>query len=198
MASGFLEVQGFSAALYAMDAMCKAGDIRIEAVDANNTPDEREAVVPVVIQIKCSGGIGDVRSALEAGRYAAEKLLPAHLVLSHCIASESPALRGLLREGKLPRRRAKPHAYAALAALDIRCFAHAIHALDDLCKGSGAEIVGMKKYLGGQMVTLLLGGTVSEVQAVMELAGRLYADCGAFKNAAVILKPHEELYHFIG
>lgn len=198
MASGFLEVQGFTAALLAMNAMCKGADIRLEAVDANNTLDEKSAAVPVVIQVKISGDIGNVRAALEAGEDAACRLIPANCILSHCIPSKTGQLEALLREGKLARGRLKAKRFPALASLDVQCFAHAVQVLDTLLKGTGAQAVDMKKYLGGRMVTLLLGGTVSEMQAAIDLAGRQYGELPALKNAAVILNPHEELYRFIG
>ena len=201
MACGFLEVQGFSAALAAMDAMCKAAHVRLLAVDANNTCDDSKAVVSVVVQVKIRGSIGDVRAALEAGRTMAEKTLPAEFVLTHFIASDNDELDALLSEGKLVGRktaRKNGKQYAALGCADIRCFAHAVNALDTLLKAVDVEVLDVKKYLGGQTVTAVVGGEVSAVKAGLDIAGQSFSGCPNYKNSTLILNPHPEIMRFIG
>jgi len=196
MASGFLEVQGFSVALAAMDSMCKTANINILAVDANNPPDEKKAFIPVVIQVKLAGGIGDVVQSLKAGYRTAERFLPQELILMHHIASDKKAIETLLKAGKLrPGRKAKK-SYPALAAVDVQCFANALAVLDGIVKNADVDVVDVKKYLGGRMVTLIVGGSVSAVQIAAEHA-RLQT-ASRVKNAAVITNPHVELYQFIG
>lgn len=198
MASGFLEVQGFSAALAAMDAMCKAANVAVKAVDANNTPDPKKAVVPVVIQIKLGGGVGDVEQALEAGRRNARNTLPEEFILTHAIAAEDKALAAILKSGKLPpHRKSGKQRPDALGAVDVQSFAAAVVVLDAMLSHADVGMVDMKKYLGGTIVTLVVGGSVSAVQEAVALARERQMD-GKVKNAAVITNPHPELFRFVG
>lgn len=101
MAIGLIEVLGFSVALDVADAMCKAALVVVEAFDANNPPDEKKAKIPVVIQVRISGGVADIKAALEVGRRTAQKYLDDRDILTHCIAAEHSELQKLLHCGKL-------------------------------------------------------------------------------------------------
>lgn len=100
MAVGMLEVQGFSVALEAADAMCKAANITLEAFDANNPP-SADVKIPVIVQMKMNGGISDVEAALEVGRNVAEQYFPPSEVITACIPAISEELMPLLVSGKL-------------------------------------------------------------------------------------------------
>ncbi len=200
MASGFLELEGFGHALISMDAMCKAANITVLAVDANNPANEKTARVPVSVQVKISGGVADVQQALEAGRRAAVKYLPDELILTHSIPSDNPALQGLLVGGKLPPKQATApkKKLAALGVLDVQCYANAVKALNGALQNSDVTVVDVKKYLGGRMVTILFSGTVAAAQAAVEQAKTEFGSCPCLKSAMVITNPHAELFRFIG
>ena len=100
MAIGMLEVQGFSIALEAADAMCKAANVKVEAFDANN-PSSPDVKIPVIVQVKIEGGISDVQAALETGRSVGEKYLNEAEVITRCIPAVSEELRSLVKSGKL-------------------------------------------------------------------------------------------------
>ena len=60
-AIGLLEVQGYSVALAAMNQACKAANIKIEGMDCNNPAAGDHAPIPVVIQVKFTGSVSDVK-----------------------------------------------------------------------------------------------------------------------------------------
>ncbi|MFD3259432.1 BMC domain-containing protein [Paenibacillus lentus] len=103
-ALGFLEVQGYSVALAAMDRACKTANITIHGIDCNNPPDEKNAVIPVMVQVKFTGSISDVQMALEVAREAACEYVSPNEVMIRCIPSSSKELHALLPLGKVRRK----------------------------------------------------------------------------------------------
>ena len=73
-ALGLLEVYGFSTALYAIDAACKATDVTVEALDKNRPATSDPLPAPLLIMIKFRGSVGDVTTALEVGKEVANTL----------------------------------------------------------------------------------------------------------------------------
>jgi microcompartment protein CcmL/EutN len=197
MTAGFLEVQGFTAALCAVDSMCKAASVKITAIDANNTANDSEAVVPVSVQVKIEGSVGDVKAALEAGKAAALKGLPPEYVLTHCIPSIDTQARPLLKGGKLPPKGAEKKLPPGLGVTDIQFFPNAVIALDVMLNRAAVEIVSVKKYLGGRMVTIITGGSSSDVKAAVDAVRERFSSCKTLKNSAVITNPHRELSRFL-
>ena len=70
-AVGLLEVYGTTCAFVAADAACKAANVKIEAIDNNKPANADKLPVPVIVLIKFSGSVEDVKSAIEAGEKAA-------------------------------------------------------------------------------------------------------------------------------
>jgi len=103
-ALGFLEVQGYSVALAAMDRACKAANITIHGMDVNNPPDEKNAVIPVMVQVKFTGPISDVQIALEVAQEAACEYVSPNEVMIRCIPSSSKEVHALLPIGKVKRK----------------------------------------------------------------------------------------------
>lgn len=100
-AVGFLEVQGYSVALAAMDKACKAANIKIEGIDSNNPVLGNAAPIPVVIQVKLSGRVDDIKIALESARQEASRYISEKDILTHIIPSAMPGLEKLLSTGKV-------------------------------------------------------------------------------------------------
>lgn len=100
-AVGFLEVQGYSVALASMDKACKAANITIEGIDVNNPATGDKAPIPVVVQVKFSGAISDVKVALEAAVDEASKYINAGDILTHVIPSSTEEMDRLLNIGKV-------------------------------------------------------------------------------------------------
>lgn len=103
-AVGLLEVQGYSVAIAAMDKACKAADVIIEGIDCNNPVLGDAAPIPVVVQVKFSGKIVDVKVALEVASNAAKQLINENDVLTHLISSASADLQKLLPVGKVKKK----------------------------------------------------------------------------------------------
>lgn len=98
---GLLEVQGYSVALAAMDQACKAANVKIEGIDCNNPAAGDGAPIPVVIQVKFTGGVSDVIIALETAEYEASKYIDGKDISVHLISSASKGLEKLLPLGKV-------------------------------------------------------------------------------------------------
>ena len=60
-AAGILEVMGMTAAYVAGDAGCKAGNVRIEAMDKNKPVNPDKYRVPLLVSIKFRGSVEDVK-----------------------------------------------------------------------------------------------------------------------------------------
>lgn len=103
-AIGFLEVQGFSIALAAMDEACKTASIRIEGIECNNPKAGDKAPIPVMIQVKFTGTISDVRTALEAAKSKASSLIGEQDILAHMIPQSMAELDKLLSIGKVKQK----------------------------------------------------------------------------------------------
>lgn len=103
-AVGFLEVLGYSVALDAMDKACKGAEIKILGIDCNNPVLGDKASIPNVFQVKFSGEVSHVRTALDIAREVALKYLAIEDVLTHCISGQSPGLEKLLGIGKVKEK----------------------------------------------------------------------------------------------
>ncbi len=66
-ALGMLEVFGFTTAVVAADAIAKAGDVEIIALDRNKPANGDAAVVPLLMTVKFTGSVAAVEAGLEAG-----------------------------------------------------------------------------------------------------------------------------------
>lgn len=73
-AVGLLEVYGCCAAFVAADAACKAGNVRIDALDKNKPAHAETLPVPLVMVVKMRGSVADVEAAMEAAEAAAKSL----------------------------------------------------------------------------------------------------------------------------
>ncbi|WP_242069348.1 BMC domain-containing protein [Paenibacillus dendritiformis] len=103
-ALGFVEVQGYSVALAVMDKACKAADVHILGIDANNPPENMETSIPLMVQVKFSGTVSHVQTALAAAREEALTYLREDQVITKCITSGSPGIASLLKQGKVAVR----------------------------------------------------------------------------------------------
>jgi len=66
-ALGMLEVFGFTTAIVAADAIAKAGEVEIIALDRNKPANGDAAVVPLLMTVKFTGSVAAVEAGLEAG-----------------------------------------------------------------------------------------------------------------------------------
>lgn len=103
-ALGLLEVEGYSVALAVMDKACKSADIKIIAMDCNNPTAGNNAFIPLVVQVKFTGSISDVKAALDIAKETAVKYIPEEAIVAECITSYSEELEKLLLAGKVKNK----------------------------------------------------------------------------------------------
>ena len=85
----------------------------------------------------------------------------------------------------------------SLGLIEVSALGNAIFVLDAMTKAADVEFVAAERKLGGRLVTLVVRGEVSAVQAAID-AGKADAelfDC--LKAAEVIARPHPEILKFL-
>lgn len=89
--------------------------------------------------------------------------------------------------------------YDAIGVIEARYFATALEMTDAMSKAAQVEWLASENYLGGRLVTVVIGGDIANVKAAVEAAAAVCAGKAAnpLANAAVILKPHAEIMKFI-
>ena len=58
--------------------------------------------------------------------------------------------------------------FSAIGVVEINFFTNALIALDEMLKASDVHLVSCEKKLGGRMVTIIVGGDTSSVNAAIE------------------------------
>ncbi len=94
-AVGLLEVYGLATALYVADAVCKATNVTIGAIDKNKPANADALPVPLLIMVKFRGNVADVEEAIEVGKKAANEV--AGYIAAHVIPSPDEDLEKLLK-----------------------------------------------------------------------------------------------------
>lgn len=85
----------------------------------------------------------------------------------------------------------------AIALLEVQALVAAITGLDAMLKAADVRLVHIERRLGGRLVTVVVDGSVSDVQAAA-LAGKVAAEkVGKVKLCEVIARPHPEIQKFI-
>ena len=84
MALGMIEVYGFATAIVVADAMAKAAEVEVVAIDKNKPAGGDSARVPLVMAVKVEGSASAVEAAVMAGKREAERreLYITHKVIS--------------------------------------------------------------------------------------------------------------------
>ena len=60
------------------------------------------------------------------------------------------------------------HRYEAIGVIEVQYFTIASEILDAVCKGANVEFLTSENYLGGRLVSLMIGGSVSDIKAAIE------------------------------
>jgi len=85
----------------------------------------------------------------------------------------------------------------AIALLEVQALVAAIAGLDAMLKTADVRLVHIERRLGGRLVTIVVDGSVSDVQEAAR-AGKAAADkVGKVKLCEVIPRPHPEILKFI-
>lgn len=200
-ALGLLETTGLTPAMVALDAVEKAGDVRVVQAEINDL---------LGVCIKVVGSTAAVATAIAAGRAAAEAMggRPVSAVINRpdaeaWTAIKSPAeFNPLIQQDvvffpsfELPQASRKDKETTvsdagqfALGFLETQGFTAVFAAIDSACKAANVEVLGKEK-LGGGYVTVVVRGDVAAVKAAIE-AGRQQVDgLGKLIAAHVIPRP---------
>ncbi len=73
MALGMIEVYGFATSIVVADAMAKAADVEVVAIDKNKPAGGDSAEVPLVMAVKVEGTAAAVEAAVAKGKEEAER-----------------------------------------------------------------------------------------------------------------------------
>ncbi len=104
MALGLIEVFGFTTAVVVADAVAKAADVTIVALDKNKPAAGDAAEVPLMITVKFEGDVSAVDAAMKAGVEEAKKrdlFSVAHLISRQEADTEKMARINALGRDKL-------------------------------------------------------------------------------------------------
>ena len=85
----------------------------------------------------------------------------------------------------------------AIALLEVQAMVTAIVGLDAMVKAADVKLIHVEKRLGGRLVTVVVEGTVSAVQAAAEAGKAAAAEVGNVKLCEVIARPHPEVMKFL-
>ena len=66
-ALGMIEVYGYTTSIVIADAVAKAADVKVVAIDKNKPANADQVEVPLVMVVKFMGNAGAVESALQIG-----------------------------------------------------------------------------------------------------------------------------------
>lgn len=85
--------------------------------------------------------------------------------------------------------------YNAIGVVEVNFFANALIVLDEMLKASEVHLVACEKTLGGRMVSIIVGGDTSAVNAAIEAALLTRQVVGEknIKVAVTISNPHIEI-----
>jgi microcompartment protein CcmL/EutN len=189
---GILEIEGWSAAMAALDVAAKAAAVRVLQVELN---DFYGAVVKLV------GDTASVETAVAAGR---EMALRMH---ARCASDVIPAPDSAALPAYFAPREFNPlieqdvviypkeqestvseQAPFAIGMIETQGFTAVIEAIDTACKAASVEVIGKEK-LGGGYVTVLIKGDVAAVRAAVDAGKAKVEGLGKLIASHVIPRP---------
>jgi microcompartment protein CcmL/EutN len=85
----------------------------------------------------------------------------------------------------------------AIALLEVQAMVTAIVGLDAMIKAADVKLIHVEKRLGGRLVTVVVEGSVSAVQAAADAGRAAAAEVGNVKLCEVIARPHPEVMKFL-
>ena len=85
----------------------------------------------------------------------------------------------------------------AIALLEVQAMVTAIAGLDAMVKAADVQLIHVEKRLGGRLVTVVVQGEVSAVQAAAAAGAAAAAQVGNVKLCEVIARPHPDVMKFL-
>lgn len=88
--------------------------------------------------------------------------------------------------------------YEAIGVVEVKHFTTALKVVDAMCKAAEVKLLASEKTLGGRLVTIIVGGSISNVNASVEVAKlTCQGKEELLKMAITISRPHKEIMKFI-
>ena len=94
-ALGMIEVYGYTTSIVVADAVAKAADVKVVAIDKNKPANADSLPVPLIVAIKFRGSVEDVKAAVEAAAEAAAKV--SGVLTRHIIANTEESTEKMLK-----------------------------------------------------------------------------------------------------
>ena len=85
----------------------------------------------------------------------------------------------------------------AIGLLEVQAMVAAVAGLDAMLKAANVELIHVEKRLGGRLVTVVVEGTVSAVQASVDAGVAAASQVGKVKLYEVIARPHPDVMQFL-
>ncbi len=85
----------------------------------------------------------------------------------------------------------------SLGLVEVSSLGNAIKMLDEMTKVADVEFVAVERKLGGRLVTIVVRGSVSAVNASVEAGKAAAESMNCLKAAEVIARPHPEIFKFL-
>ena len=85
----------------------------------------------------------------------------------------------------------------AIALLEVQAMVTAIVGLDAMVKAADVQLIHVEKRLGGRLVTVVVEGTVSAVEAAAEAGKAAAAQVGPVKLCEVSAGSHAQVMRFL-
>jgi ethanolamine utilization protein EutM len=89
--------------------------------------------------------------------------------------------------------------YEAIGVIETQYFTVALEMLDQVTKTAAVEFLSSKNDLGGKLVSIIVGGSISDVTVAIEQAKYVNSlkQSHPLKNAVMITNPSPEILKFI-
>jgi len=186
-AYGFFEVQSVTAAITALDNMCKCANVEFAAWEKKLGG----RLVTVIIK----GNVSDVKHAIETAELKSF-IKPACTVV---MPNPHPEIVKLVKKSNISKtaNKAKPKeeknmAQEALGMIETRGLLASIEAADAMLKAANVTLVGTEK-IGSGLVSVMVRGDVGAVNAAVEAGSNSAAKLGELVATHVIPRPHSDV-----
>lgn len=206
-ALGMLEVYSFTTAVCAADIAAKAADVKVIAFDRTR-PGSEAVPAPLVMQLKVEGDNASVKAAIESAKSYAEDegmYIASHVISRPGEGTEKMAYLLDINKDKYNKKLPKtfygtdmeaPEVDFAIGLLEVSGLVASITGLDAMLKAANVRLIHSEKRLGGRLVTLIVRGNVSAIQAAIEAGAEAAKPFGKLHGKAVIANPHGEIMKF--
>lgn len=210
-ALGIIEVYSFSTAICVADAAAKAGNVEIIAFDRNRPGAKAKNVpAPLVMNVKMTGDVSDVKAAVEAGFSVAKE--KNRYIVSHVIphpGEDVEKMAYLLDINRDRFNKKLPKSFlnytgdspspvtASIGLLEVQGLVATIEGLDSMLKTAAVHLIHTERRLGGGgLCTFVVAGAVDAVTAAVQAGCKSASAIGKTFGCEVIAKPHEEVTKF--